>query len=292
MHVSRNGYSKVASAYALEKGVSFFTLTSLTYQLVNFDSYIDAVEADKVRSTIINEYQPTKIHYDGKPRHARAAMDFLTDWVKGDSRWLTILGDYGVGKSWMLKRFLYSSLERHKARPDPVPLPLPFFVPLQRFYQSLRLPKPHSPNISTSRHGRRSYDAFEHLARLGRVLFLFDSFDEMAQHLNRDTIRENLHELLVGMSGQSKAIMTSRPTYFENRAERLVAVETDGSLVWHSLDQTAEERRLALTRYLSGDCRDQPVCSPHGSHVATEAKALRVGARAQVQSLHPRLRSL
>ncbi|MCY4488976.1 MAG: NACHT domain-containing protein [Deltaproteobacteria bacterium] len=221
----------------------------MTYRLVNFDSYIAAVESDKVRDTLLKEYQPTKIHYDGQPRQALAAMDFLTNWITGDSRWLTILGDYGVGKSWMLKRLLYLSLDKHKAHPDQ--FPLPFFVPLQRFtkafdYQNLIL-------RTFQIHGLAgvTYDAFEHLARLGHVLFLFDSFDEMAQHLNRDTIRENLHELLIGMSGQSKAIMTSRPTYFENRAERLVAVETDGSLVWHPLDRTEEERKLALTRFLS-----------------------------------------
>ena len=65
----------------------------------------------------------------------------------------------------------------------------------------------------------------------------------MAQHLNRETIRENLKELLVGMGGNSKAIMTSRPTYFESRAERLVARESEGKLVWHPIDVGLEERR-------------------------------------------------
>ena len=249
MHVSRNGYSKSASGYALDKGLSVFTLESLTHQLVNFDRYIDAVENEKVRTVILTEYQPTKIHYDGKPKQAVPAMEFLSEWMKGDSRWLTILGDYGVGKSWMLKRLLYLCLEKHKAHPDR--FPLPFFVPLQRFtkafdYQNLIL-------RTFQLHGMPgvSYDAFEYLAAAGRVLFLFDSFDEMAQHLSRDTIRQNLKELLVGMSGQAKAVMTSRPTYFENRAERLIAVETDGSLMWHPLDRPAEERKVALTRFLS-----------------------------------------
>ena len=94
------------------------------------------------------------------------------------------------------------------------------------------------------------YIAFEHLVSAGRVLFLFDSFDEMAQHLHRDTIRENLKELLVGMSGQSRAIMTSRPTYFESRAERLLAVESDGALTWHPLDRSSEDRKVTLSRVL------------------------------------------
>lgn len=250
MHVSRNGYSKNASGYALDKGIEVFTLVSLTHRLVNFKAYIEAVENERVRSVILTEYQPTKLHYDGKPKQAVPAMEFLTEWLEGDSRWLTILGDYGVGKSWMLKRLLYLSLDKHKADPDL--FPLPFFVPLQQFtkafdYQNLIL-------RTFQLHGMPGvpYEAFEYLAAQGRVLFLFDSFDEMAQHLGRDTIRENLKELLVGMSGQAKAIMTSRPTYFENRAERLVAVETDGSLMWHPLDRTAEERKVALTRFLRG----------------------------------------
>ena len=212
--------------------------------------YIKAVENDKARDIILNEYQPTKIHFDGRSRRqAKPAMDFINDWISGSSRWLTILGDYGVGKSWMLKRFLYLGLEEHKKNPDE--FPLPFFVPLQKFtkafdYQNLIL-------RVFQLHGLAGvpYVAFEHLASTGRVLFLFDSFDEMAQHLHRDIIRENLKELLVGMSGRSKAIMTSRPTYFESRSERLLAVESDGMLTWHSIDRTVEERKVALSRFLS-----------------------------------------
>ena len=250
MHVARNGYSSEASGYALEQGIDIFTLLSLTHQLVNFDSYIQAVENDKLRDVILNEYQPTKLYFDGKSqRNARPAIDFLNEWIQGPSRWLTVLGDYGVGKSWMLKRFLYLGIELHKS--DPTKFPLPLFVPLQQFtkafdYQNLIL-------RVFQFHGLAGvpYVAFEHLSSTGRVLFLFDSFDEMAQHLHRDTIRENLKELLAGMSGQSKAIMTSRPTYFESRAERLIAVETDGALTWHPLDRTAEDRKVALSGFLS-----------------------------------------
>ena len=250
VHVSRNGYTQNASGWALDKGISIYSITSLMNQLVNFDPYIKAIENDRSREIILNEYQPTKIHFDEKPiNQATPAMDFISEWICKPSRWLTILGDYGVGKSWMLKRFLYLGIEKHKNNPST--FPLPFFVPLQRFtkafdYQNLIL-------RTFQLHGLAgvSYAAFDYLAKSGRILFLFDSFDEMAQYLHRDTIRENLKELLVGMSGQSKAIMTSRPTYFENRAERLVAVESNGVLIWHPLDRTLQERRVLLSRFLS-----------------------------------------
>ena len=250
MHVARSGYSPDASGYAIENGLPTFSLATLTRQLVNFDAYVNAVENDKARRIITNEYQPTKIHFDGRSsRQARPAIDFIDEWLASSSRWLTILGDYGVGKSWMLKRFLYYGIEKYKENPEAYPLP--FFVPLQHFtkafdYQNMIL-------RTFQLHGLAGvpYLAFEHLAMSGRILFLFDSFDEMAQHLNRDTIRENLKELLVGMSGDSRAIMTSRPTYFESRAERLLAIESDGSLVWHPLDRTVDERRVALSGVLS-----------------------------------------
>ena len=63
MHVSRSGYTQNATGLALDKGVSIYSLSALRHQLVNFDAYIDAVERDGSRNVILNEYQPTKIHY-------------------------------------------------------------------------------------------------------------------------------------------------------------------------------------------------------------------------------------
>ena len=250
LHVSRHGYTSQASGFALSMGLDICSIEQLSHRLVNFNQYISAIENEKLRETILTEYQPTKIHFDNRASSsATSAIDFLNIWLAGSDRWLTVLGDYGVGKSWMLKRFLYHILDRHKA--DPSRFPLPFFVPLQRFtkafdYQNLILRVFQMHGLSGV-----PYTAFEHLARSGQILFLFDSFDEMAQHLHRDTIRENLNELLVGIAGNSRAIMTSRPTYFESQAERLLAIETNGVLSWHPLDRTAEERKSALSDMLS-----------------------------------------
>ena len=44
--------------------------------------------------------------------------------------------------------------------------------------------------------------------------------------------------------------MTSRPNYFEGRAERLLVVESDGQVQWHPLDQDIYERKNALSKAL------------------------------------------
>jgi len=52
-----------------------------------------------------------------------------------------------------------------------------------------------------------NYEAVRYLADKGRIVFLFDSFDEMAQILRRNTVRENLRTPR-RVTRNSRAIMT------------------------------------------------------------------------------------
>ncbi len=249
MHISRSGYSQHAEGYAFEHGLDILTFSELSNRLINFAPYIEAIEQDPVREVILREYQPTKIHYDGEPSTARAAVQFLDHWLELEIPWLTIMGDYGVGKSWMLKRYLFHLLETYKQ--DPANHPLPFFVPLQQFTKAFDYPNLILATFQKYQLGGVHYPAFEYLANAGRVVFLLDSFDEMAQMLRAETIRSNLRELLAGVSNNSRAIMTSRPTYFESRAERLIVVEQEGALVWHPLDAQEHQTETALSRFIT-----------------------------------------
>lgn len=246
MHVSRNGYSPDASGYALDKGISIFSYEDLTYQLVNFDTYISAIKNDPSREIILREYQPNKIHYEGNIKSGKLSLTFFDAWLKSNNKWLTLLGDYGVGKSWTLKRMLYHMIDLYIESKSKTPLP--FFIPLQRFTKAFDFENLILRTFQMYGLSGVHYDAFAFLMNEGKILFLLDSFDEMAQHLKRNTIRENLKELLIGISKQSKAIMTSRPNYFEGRAERLLVVERDGEITWHPLDKKKFEDQNVLSR--------------------------------------------
>jgi len=131
MHVSSIGYTPEASGYAQDQGIAISTIDSLTARLVNFDQYVESILREPIKSVITAEYQPTKIHFDGQPKDLIPAPEFLDSWLSGDRPWLTLIGDYGVGKSWALRMFLYRLIERYTL--DPTTSPLPLFVPLQRF---------------------------------------------------------------------------------------------------------------------------------------------------------------
>jgi predicted NACHT family NTPase len=258
LHVSSVGYSPAASGWALEQGLSTHTLADLRTRLVNFEPYLSAMESDKLRNIILNEYQATTISIR-QQRSGRnpIAIDYLSEWVRSSNRWLTLLGDYGVGKSWALKRLLYRLIDDF--RNDPSSSPLPFFIPLQHFtkafdYQNLLLATMQRYNLSGV-----PVEAFNYMARHGRIVFLLDSFDEMAQHLSRATIRSNLNELLVGIGVHSKAIMTSRPNYFENRSERLLFVEGVDGPQFHSIDDEQIARETILAKDLEGHLENSQV---------------------------------
>jgi hypothetical protein len=246
MHVSRSGYTPNAFGYASNNGIPAYSIESLESQLINFDEYVASVRNDKLRPVILKEYQPNKIYFEQSDKNPKTSLNFLKAWLESDIQWLTLLGDYGVGKSWTLKRFLYELIENYKNSPNSCPLP--FFIPLQSFTKAIDFQNLILKTFQLYGLGGVYYSSFEYLMSHGKIVFLLDSFDEMAQHLSRDVIRQNLKEILFGIAKNSKAIMTSRPNYFEGRAERLLVVEKSGVIEWHPLDEAEHEHMNALSR--------------------------------------------
>lgn len=129
-HISLSGYTPQASGYLRDAGVSFSTYSNLISNMINFSPYVESVENEKTRAVILKEYQETRIFFDGAGKESSSpSMKFLKEWLRnGESKWLTVLGDYGVGKSWMLKRILYQLAENYKKNPDDNVLPFFYTV--------------------------------------------------------------------------------------------------------------------------------------------------------------------
>ncbi len=250
-HISYSGYSPQASGYLRDAGVSFSTYDNLISNMINFSPYVDGVESEKIRAVILKEYQETSIYFDGEARaSAMPSISFVDQWIKSsNSKWLTILGDYGVGKSWTLKRVLYILIKRYKENPDQNSLP--FFIPLQHFAKAFDYQNLIIRTLSRSGLTGVHFDAFQFLAAQGKIIFLLDSFDEMAQKLSRNIIRENLLAILDGMEGRSRVIMTSRPNYFENRAERIQMIDWVGGSQSSQLDIDVFEQQRRTAAIIS-----------------------------------------
>jgi WD40 repeat protein len=132
----------------------------------------------------------------------------LVDWLTADqARFVLLLGDFGRGKTFLLH-------ELARTLPDRRPHLIPVLVDLRT------MEKAHSAVELIATHlvaaGEQRFDAaaFRYMLRSGRLVLLFDGFDELALRVTYETAAEHLGRLLDAVDGQAKIVVTSRTQHF------------------------------------------------------------------------------
>ncbi|NER26329.1 MAG: NACHT domain-containing protein [Symploca sp. SIO1C4] len=213
-----------------------YTLDELIVQDADFGGYLDWLEAEVKRRKIDQRYVPlacTKEEIDPvtKQQIAVSHYDEEEGWIDGYiDRWLddpakehiSILGEFGTGKTWFALHYAWVALQRYRdAQRRGVELPrLPLVIPLRDyakavsveslfsefFFRQYKIPLPH-------------YDAFVQLNRMGKLLLIFDGFDEMAARVNRQEMINNFWELAKVVVPGAKVILTCRTEHFPEAKE-------------------------------------------------------------------------
>jgi WD40 repeat protein/uncharacterized protein YjbI with pentapeptide repeats len=167
----------------------------------------------------------------------------VCDWLDvEDARFLLVLGDFGHGKSFLLR-------ELARRLTDKVPQVAPMLVELRT------LEKTHSVDdlisLHLSKSGEHGVDvrSVRRMVERGNVALLFDGFDELALRLTYDRAAEHLKTLLSAVTGRAKVVVTSRTQHFltaeQYRTElgdqvRLVAGSREVHLADFDEDQVQE----------------------------------------------------
>jgi hypothetical protein len=125
---------------------------------------------------------------------------------------LTILGDFGTGKSCCAMELTVRLLERGDTR-------MPLFFSL-RDYQHVETLQSIVTKGMTEKYGilNFNYPAFLRLLEEGRLLLIFDAFDELATLSERWATITSLRRLNEAVRGRSKVILTCRKHYFTTQA--------------------------------------------------------------------------
>lgn len=214
----------------LSPHVQVFQLKSLLDSLVDFSPYLARVIKNYENSPIPQYYvdlscQCVEVR-NGiivRDSHKFRPVDQLIDqWLtKPGAEHLSILGDFGMGKSWLARRLAYKkSIEYIQ---NPTAKRIPIFFDLSNIQENHDIED--SIILHLQNHGVRikyPHEAFSFLNEQGKLLIILDSFDQMAQRADSylSTV-ENFWKLSRLINGKSKIILMSRTHYFRHLAEEV-----------------------------------------------------------------------
>ncbi|MFE9678686.1 TIR domain-containing protein [Streptomyces sp. NPDC006259] len=141
-------------------------------------------------------------------------------------RFLLLLGDFGHGKTFAL---------RELARRIPAELPhlVPLFIELNALDRAYSFEGLVAAHLAA--HGVDTIDlrAFRYMLQQGRIVLVFDGFDELVSQVTYDRAAERLQVLLDSAVDSAKIVVSSRTQHFRSQGQVLTALGERVGLLPH-----------------------------------------------------------
>ena len=211
---------------SIHNDIHIFTRDEILDQLIPFKNYLPAIETaytkpapDREEDAIEQYYVPLKIRRTATAPEAEWLDDVVEEWLAAGParRHLSLLGEFGTGKSWFARRLNYRAASARNRQRIPVLFQLRNWS--ERFdLKSLitdTLVNTHKLKLASD------YRAFERLNREGRFLLIFDGFDEMVRNANNPrTATENFEAIAtLAKPERAKVLLTCRTEYFSTEKD-------------------------------------------------------------------------
>ncbi|MEO3823707.1 TIR domain-containing protein [Actinomadura sp. B10D3] len=199
--------------------------------------------------------------------HEDVVGEMLRLLAADHGRFLLLLGDFGRGKTFALR-------ELARRIPEELPHVVPILIELRA------LDKAHSVDglvaAHLANHGEELIDlkAFHYMLRQGRIVLLFDGFDELVTRMTYDQAADHLDTLLQAAQDKAKVVVASRTQHFKSQAQVLTALGEKVGVLPH-------RRVLGLEEFTPPQVRSYLV-NRYGSEDAAEA---RLGLLAGIEEL-------
>jgi 3',5'-cyclic AMP phosphodiesterase CpdA len=136
------------------------------------------------------------------------ALASITDWVARDEGcFVLVLGDFGVGKT-----FLLHELARRLGEVEDGPVPI--LIELRALEKAATLEQLLAQHFA--RHDFAGYvpSRFRHMLEGGRIVLVFDGFDELVVRVTYPSAVEHFDTLVRAAQGRAKVVVTSRRQHF------------------------------------------------------------------------------
>ena len=171
---------------------------------------------------------------------------YIDQWLLEQSKYhISILGDFGTGKTSFCRHYTYKLMQRCKDDPTtriPLLIPLKYFSELGRERSVRAIVTDYLVNeykVTTN------YETLERPIKAGKILFLLDGYDEMAMKVDTST-RKNNFDTLAELANipNNMVLLTGRPGYFPTLTEiaQTFGHEPPPSDVYEQMDKLLESK--------------------------------------------------
>jgi WD40 repeat protein len=224
---------------AQDDAFQVFTLADFLRQMV-WGPYFDALTSLAERDHIPDLYVDLGCYKQEMAEEGReigrdqyASLDaYMDGWLTERGKMhISLLGEFGTGKTWFCRHYAYRQLECYLA--DPVNERLPLLITLRAFAKAMNaqqlindalLEQYKLPFVGSA------FQVFQEMNRRGKLLLILDGFDEMARQVDYQTVVDNFWTLAELVDENSKVILTSRTEYFRwaKESEKVLGGEEFG----------------------------------------------------------------
>jgi WD40 repeat protein/transcriptional regulator with XRE-family HTH domain len=145
------------------------------------------------------------------------AGELLTLLRADQGRFLLVLGDPGQGKTFVVRE-----VARRIAAEAPHLVPI--LIELRDLDRAQSVDQLVAAHLTAFGEELIDLRAFHYMLRQGRIVLLFDGFDELATRVTYDRAADHLATLLEAMQDQAKILVTSRGQHFQSAAQVFTAL--------------------------------------------------------------------
>jgi len=212
-----------------------YTFDELIDVDADFSSYIQWLENEVNRRQIDGKYVPlgcTKAELDSVNKRQIDASYYGEEdgWIDGyidlwmddpAKEHISVLGEFGTGKTWFAFHYAWTALQEYKEAKDRgTQRPrLPLIITLRDYAKALNVENVLAGFFFTQHNIRLNSEVFDQLNRMGKLLLIFDGFDEMAAKCDRQQMINNFWELAKVIAPGAKVILTCRTEHFPEAKE-------------------------------------------------------------------------
>jgi WD40 repeat protein len=235
--------------------LSCMTFDELIDQDADFEPYLTWLEEEVIKRGIDRKYVSLacdKEEIDPVTQHSIATSSYgeaegwiegyIKQWLSDDSKeHVSILGEFGTGKTWFSFHYAWDCLRAYKeAKEQGLERPrLPLVIALRDYNKALKVESVLSDLFFNKHDIRLNSSVFDCLNQMGKLVIIFDGFDEMADKVDRQKMINNFWELARVVCPGSKVILTSRTEHFphDRESRQLLNAELESStakLKWES----------------------------------------------------------